>query len=253
METNTPTTPVRYRNDYNLIQANELIRSRQDELTLLEAKIVRLAIAQVLKDDTDLITYTCKVTDLAKFFGLKPSNVYAEMNTLTTGLLTKVIKITTGRHTKTGKCNYIKFHWVDYAKYENGVITLKLSEHLKPYLLGLNELFTMYGITNILGLPTNYAIRLYELLSSFQNLSQDSPYMDSEIQLKKNEIVFSVEYLRDYFNCLGKYKNTNDFLKRIITPSIDSINKKTVLKVDFRKVHTGRKITHIVFNLNTWS
>ena len=45
------TVEIYYNKDLSIVQANELVRSRQEDLTLLEAKIIRLAISQVLKDD----------------------------------------------------------------------------------------------------------------------------------------------------------------------------------------------------------
>ena len=71
--------PIKYNREYNVIQANELVRSRQYELTLLEAKLIRLAIAQVLKQDADLKTYTCNVARLAEFLGISRQNIYKEV------------------------------------------------------------------------------------------------------------------------------------------------------------------------------
>ena len=63
---NTETKPMKYGENYSVIQANELVRSKQDDLTLLEAKLIRLGVAQVLKEDTDLMTYTITVPELVK-------------------------------------------------------------------------------------------------------------------------------------------------------------------------------------------
>ena len=71
--------PIKYNKNYYVIQANELVRSRQDELTLLEAKLIRLAIAQVLKDDDDLKTYTCNISLLADFLGISSQNIYRDV------------------------------------------------------------------------------------------------------------------------------------------------------------------------------
>ena len=51
---------IKYNREYLVVQANELVRSKQDDLTLLEAKLVRLAISQVLavvRDKSFLTTY----------------------------------------------------------------------------------------------------------------------------------------------------------------------------------------------------
>ena len=252
-------TPIKYNKNYYVVQANELVRGRQDELTLLEAKLVRLAIAQVLKDDTDLKTYVCNVSSLAKFLGISSQNIYREVkdrkekdrkekDSLTDSLMRKLIKIKTERGSKT-------IHWVDTAFYEDGVITYKLSEELKPYLIGLNELFTRYGYEEILKLSTNYAIRLYELLYSYANMPFREGPTDFTIgaeHLEKGEIGFPVEYLREYFNCSDKYPNASDFIKRVIAPGIADINEKTLFPCTYRAIKEGKKITSIVFKVDDW-
>lgn len=247
--------PIKYNKNYYVIQANELVRSRQDELTLLEAKLIRLAIAQVLKDDTDLKTFTCNAARLAEFLGITRQAIYNDIQELSINLIKKSIFIK-NKESKQGKQNYKIFHWVDYIEYKDGDITFKLSEHLKPYLIGLNELFTRYGYEEILSLPTTYSIRLYELLYSYANLSFQEgshTYTFENERLEKDEVLFTVEYLREYFNCKDKYPNTGDFIKRVIKAGIDDINENTVFPCSFRLVKEKKKITKVVFKLGDWN
>ena len=155
-----------------------------------------------------------------------------------------------------GKENYVVFNWVDFIEYRDGVITFKLNDKLKPYLLGLEQLFTMYGYDAIIGLPTNNSIRLYELLASYQNMTvrnvPDTNYTD--IEIARNEFIFTIDYLREYFNCQDKYPNTGDFVKYVIDNSVKAILKNTFMRVGYRKVKTGRSISHIVFKIDSsWS
>ena len=248
--------PIKYNKNYYVIQANELVRSKQDELSLLEAKLVRLAIAQVLKDDEDLKTYTCNISLLADFLGISSQNIYRDVQDLSVKLMKKSIFIRSKESNKQGKQNYKILHWVDYIEYKNGVITFKLSEHLKPYLVGLNELFTRYGYEEILKLPTNYSIRLYELLYSYANMSfieGFKSYTYEDIKLEKNEVCFTIDYLREYFNCQDKYPNTGDFIKRVVGAGIQDINENTVYPCEYRTVRKHNKITHIIFTIGDWN
>lgn len=247
---------IKYNKEFSVIQANELVRSRQDDLTLLEAKLIRLAITQVVREDTDLKTYSCNVVDLAKFLDISPDNIYRDIQELSKNLIKKSIFIKDKTNTsRKGKENYKIFHWIDYVEYRDGVITFKLSDSLKPYLLGLEELFTMYGYEAIIELPTPYSIRLYELIASYQNMTvrnmPDTNYTD--IPIEKSEMIFTVEWLRNYFNCNDKYTNTSDFIKRVIDSSIKYIVKDTFMRVSYRTIKKGRSITHIVFKLIDWS
>ena len=247
--------PMRYASNYSVIQANELVRSRQDELTLLEAKLVRLAITQVLKDDTDLKTYTISISKLADYLNISSQNIYRDIQELSITLMKKSIFIKSKDGKNTSKPNYKIFHWVDFVEYKDGVITFKLSEHLKPYLVGLDELFTSYRYEEILRLPTNYAIRLYELLMSFANIQlQEIPYNFTygNVPIEKDEAIFPIEYLREYFNCEAKYPNTGDFIKRVIASSIEDINKYTLLPCSYRTIRQRNKIAFIVFKISDW-
>lgn len=243
---------IRYDENFAVVQANKLLRSKQEELTLLEVKLIRLIISQVLKDDNDFRTYRCNITDLAEYLGITADNIYKVADDTTTRLMKKLIRIP--KPGKRGKENYEKFHWVDYANYTDGVIVIRLSSDLKPYLLGLDALFTRYSYEAIMELPTGNSIRLYELLASYQNITVRSDSQNTPtIPCSKNEIPFDITWLRGFFNCENKYPNTADFIKRIIEPSVTAIKNQTLMRVSYRTVKSGRSITHIVFKLHSWT
>ena len=252
---------IQYNKEAYVVQANELIRSKQDELTLLEAKLIRLAIAQILMEDTDLKTYVCKVADLANYLDMPQSNIYRALDNIASTLMRKVIKMVDKEHRPKakGEYNYKIFHWVDYCEFKNGIITIKLSDSLKPYLIGLNELFTEYGYNSILALPTSNSIRLLELLKSYENMANiyapnytpSNPY--PEVEKAENELIFSIEYLKEYFNCADKYPQKADFINRVIDASVKAINKKSSTHlVSYRTVKKGRSIGYVLFKSNAW-
>ena len=243
---------IYYNEDLAVVQANELVRSRQDDLTILEAKLIRLAIAQVLKDDTDLKTYKCNVVDLAEFLQISPDNIYRDIQELSKSIMKKSIFIKDKDSRKQG---YKIFHWIDYIEYKDGVITFRLSESLKPYLLGLQELFSRYEYDVVISLPTNNSIRLYELLASYQNIAYKKiiDHSFTDIPLEKNEFIFTIDWLRDYFNCAEKYPNTGDFIRRIIEPSIQAIKNNTLMSVEYRTVKEKRSIKAVIFKIKDWA
>lgn len=255
------TIDIKYNKEALVVQANELIRSKQDELTLLEAKLIRLAISQILLEDIELKTYICKVTELAQYLEMPQSNVYRELDRITSNLMRKVISIVdkTAKPKAKGEFNYKKFHWVDYCEYNNGVITIKLSENLKPYLIGLNELFTEYGYNSILSLPTTNSIRLLELLTSYEsvintNSAAFTPYNPyPHIEKEDNELIFAIDFLKEYFNCKNKYSQTSDFVNRVINASVKAINTESKThKVAYRVAKEGKRLAYVLFKVNAW-
>lgn len=239
-----------YNSDYLVVQANELIRAQQDELTLLEAKLTRFAISQILQADTDFKTFSIEVAKLAKYLKMPKGNIYREITDLTESLMKKVITITWESAEK-NKPNYKKFHWVDTAEYKEGTLTLKLSNSLKPYLLGLNELFTQYPYTEVLELPTYYSMRLFELLTSYQNVKfrNNKKSSTKKIYAAADEIVFSIEQIKEFFKCDDKYKRQSNLIS-VIDRAVKAINTSTVMRVSYRTVKEERgKITYIVFKI----
>ncbi|MCQ2740360.1 MAG: replication initiation protein [bacterium] len=240
---------MKYNREYLVVQANELVRSKQDELSLLESKLVRLAISQVLKESADFKTYRCGVSELAKYFGISAQNIYNEMKYLARDLMKKNIYIRDGTVDKQGNPNFKILHWIDYAEYKDGFFEFRLSENLKPYLLGLKQLFTAYEYGSIIELPTAYSIRLYEILISWKNsgITREESTKQTLIKLDEDEILFSIDYLRDYFNCKDKYANTGDFIKYVIEYAINGINENSNIQLSFRRIKEGRSIKYLVF------
>lgn len=246
--------PIFYDKDLTVVQANELVRSKKDDLTLIEAKLIRLAIGQILKEDTDFRTYSCEIVDLARFLGISSDNIYRDVKDINESLMKKYIYIEDPtRRDRRGNPRYKLFHWVDTAEYDNGVITYKISEELKPYLLGLERFFTKYGYESIAALPSDYAIRLYELLASYQNLTvKKKRENDFDIEIEKNEIVFEIKWLRAYFGCERKYPNAGDFLKRVIDGSVNAIQQHTDMRLTYRTLKSGRFIKYVIFKIHAW-
>ena len=244
-----------YNLDLLVLQANELVRSQQDTLTLLEAKLIRLAIAQILKDSTDFRTYEIDIISLAKLLKIDKYSIYPEMDKLTTDLMRKIIYIK-DKDSKKEKPNYLKLHWVDTARYKDGIITLKLSAELKPYLIGLNQLFTAYTLAETTVLPSVYSIRLFELLASYRNMRYRGIHNKTfnGIELEDNEIIFTIDYLRKFFDCENIYKDSNsNFITKVIKSSVNHINKKTIMRITFRTErdeHNYKQIKYVIFQFH---
>lgn len=246
----TETTEIEYKKSLSVVQANELIRSKQDDFSLLEIKILRLAVSQIVKNETDFKTYTCRIGDLAKYLNISEANIYRDIKDTCTRLLKKTIYIEDKSKPKNkGKPNYKIFHWIDYVEYNDGKITFRLSESLSPYLLGLERLFTLYNYEEIINLPTSNAVRLYELIESLQNMEFHyiNPVSYANIPVDKNEFIFEIDWLRKYFNCESKYPNNADFVKRIIDGATIAIRKNTFMNLTYRTHKDGRNIKYIIF------
>jgi len=224
--------PIVYNKDYYAVMANNVIRGKQD-MSLQEARILRLLITQVVKEDNDFKTYSCKITDLAEFLHIDSSNLYRDIKDICKGLLQKTVSIETGNP----KAPWEMFQWVQLAKYDgNGTVTLMLSNQIAPYVLGLNAYFTQYKLENILEMKSFYGIRLYELLRS-DYFKDENTYQE-----------YTLEFLRQFFDCETKYKAFKDFRIRVLEKGMKEANEKSDLYIyEAVPIKTGRKITSIKF------
>lgn len=224
-----------YNGKHYTVMANDVIKGKQ-EMTLQEARIIRLLITQVVKEDKDLKTYKCRIQDFANFLGITSETLYQDVRTICRRLLTRTVDIWTGNHKERWK----SFQWVQLAEYDgNGTITLMLSEHIKPYVVELSAWFTQYQLQNILSFNSFYAIRLYELIKCYEGLTRENESYHE----------FTIEYMRTVFCCEKKYETTALFIQYVINIAVEEINEKSDISIIAESIKTGKKITSIRFHI----
>lgn len=228
--------PVIFEPDHYTVMGNNLVKGKQT-MTVKEAKLLRLIITQVVKEDNDFKTYSVKITELADFMGIAPGNLYRDVPIMCKKLLRQVVEIKTG---SSSKDKWKMFQWVNRAEYDGeGTITFRLSDDLRPYILNLSEYYTQYQLKEVLSLSSFYAIRLYELLKC-----------ESGLKCDKNFFEFTIEQLREFFECKTKYKQNRDFINKTVKKATDEINKKTNLSLQATlKIGTtkGNPIVGVLF------
>lgn len=227
--------PIAYDKKHFVVMSNDIIKGKQ-EMSLQQARIIRLLITQVVKQDKDLKTYRCRIKDLADFLGIDSSNLYRDIKQFCSDLLDLKVKVGTSNP----KEPWAIFQWLQLAKYDgNGNITLMLSNQIAPFVLELDKYFTQYQQANILSMQSYYAIRLYELLKMQHGINQYTSNFN-----------FSIDELRTYFCCENKYSRIIDFKKNVIEIAVNEINSKTDLLITHTYLKTGRTITNIDFEVH---
>lgn len=226
-----------YNSEHYTVAANDIIRGKQS-MTLQTARLIRLLITQVVKEDKDLKTYSCRISDLANFLNIDSSNLYRNIRDICDGAMKSVVYIGTGNP----KQPWEMFHWLSTAKYDGeGTLTLRLSDELKTYVLELEKWFTQYQLKNILEFNSYYAIRLYEIIKCANGLK--GGYEDT--------LEFDLTELREYFDCETKYKLFADFKRKVIEIAVREINEKSDIWINPIYKKSGRAITSIVFEIKS--
>lgn len=228
-------TTLKLNSDHFTVMANAIVKGRQS-MTLQAARLVRIMISQVVKEDKDLRTYTCSIKELASFLNIPRNNLYRDIEGICNILHKSVVYIGTGNPKKPWR----QLNWISMSEYDGeGTLTIKLSEDIKPYVIGLEEYYTQYQLKNILSFNSFYAIRLYELIKCEDGVNRN----------EKDEIEFGVTELREAFDCCDKYLKFKDFRVNVIKTAVDEINQKSDIEITPSFIKEGRAICRISFNI----
>ncbi|MBZ9626249.1 replication initiation protein [Clostridium tagluense] len=209
-------------------QSNRLVESSYT-LTVVEQKLIRLLASMIHKDDDDIKEYEFKTKELIKVLNTSDSRFYRDIDNITDLLMQRIIKI---RNVNTSE--FVKYHWVDTAKYVNGILKLKINKDLKPFYLGL-DCYTKYQLRNIMQFKSTYSFRLYELFKQYEGIGHR---------------ILTVDGLRDSLNISkDQYPKYANLKQKVINVAVKEINVNTDLVIDYNEIKEVRKIVSIQFSI----
>lgn len=218
--------------EHPICMNNDLVKSKST-LTLNETKLLRLAVMQVVKEDKDFKTYRVRIGDLAKALDIDPSNLYKEVQDMCVHLLQQVVLIGDGNP----KHKWRAFQWCSDCEYENGsgVLTIRLHDKLKPYLIELNKCYLQYGADNVMFMKSVHAIRVYELIKMEMRTQGLIPDEGITVELLIDEI-------RKATDTEGKYDRFSQFKSKVIDVAVREINQKAQFNVEYEYIKKGRSV-----------
>lgn len=222
-----------------VVMANNLIKSKS-KLSLNEIKLLRLTIMQVMATDNELMTYQIHIKELAKLIELNDdAHLYRTVQIMARHLLQEVVCICS-EETK----NWEMFQWCSSCRYRDGIITIKLHDDLKPYLIQLKKNYTQYMLADILVLKSVYAIRIYELLR--EGFRGQKVYADNCAI-----VILDVDTIRKATNTEEKYSQMGHFKVKVIDIAVREINDKLGYHVTYEDVKSSRKIVGFKFKIES--
>lgn len=220
---------------------NNLLKGKS-ALSLNSAKLIRLTIMQCVVGDSEFKPYKISIQDFADFLDIDSSNLYKEAQNICIQLLKEVVIIGDGNP----KHKWKAFQWVTRCSYDNGYIYIQLHDDMKPYVLNLKQCYTQYEIENIMTLKSAHALRVYELIK--MEMRNEKVFAE-----KEKNVYLSLETLRIATNTEKKYKNTNDFTKKVIEVAVREINEKPFgVNIEYNYRKEGRRIVGYEFNIKSW-
>lgn len=212
-----------YNQNYTVAVANNLIRGQQT-MTLQESKLLYITISQIVKQDTDLKTYTTTIPELANFLNISADNLYRDIDKITDNLMKRVVKI------KQDENKWKKFQWVNYCEYDSGILTIRLSDDIKPYVIALEKYYSQYLLGTLVSFKSYYTSRIYQILLCEMREKNKNNFM----------ITFTIEEIRDLF-MIEKNKYSRPF--NLISKTIEVARMELI-----ETPHAEIVITEIILN-----
>jgi plasmid replication initiation protein len=226
-----------------VVKQNDLIQRSRHQMDLQEQKIILYMISKLKPNDKGFTEQVFSITEFCRVCGLDDDNGgnYAYIKNTLKSLRDRSIWVTLDDGSET------TLAWINKVKIEkrSGLVKLELDKDMKPYLLDLQENFTQYQLLYTLAMRSQYSVRLYELLKSYQY---------------RKKIDFGIDELKRLLFA-ENYKHGKDFRKRVLETATREINRLTDIWVTYELETVGRKFTEVKFQiapkdqgerLNTW-
>jgi len=217
-------------------KGNRIVRQWQLSLPLQEQKIFLYVLSKIKPEDEAFYPITISVKEFGKLLGLKDPGGKDYIH-----LKKNILKLAA------------RMRWMDIddeteavvsliekpsIKKRNGVVTVRLDKHLQPFLLNLKTQYTSYSLQDVWHMKSSYAIRLYEILKSFD--------------YKRGEMLthhFTIPQFREWLDCVDIYKDWRNFKKWVIDTAVSEINAVSNYYVEYETFRLGREIYEIEFTM----
>jgi len=136
---------------------------------------------------------------------------------------------------QSGKIGRYKSRWVDKIGYidDLGCVELVFASDVIPLITRLEARYTEYELKQVVGLQSEYAIRLYELIIQWRSVGKTNP--------------ISLKELREKLGLVDEYNRIEAFKRRVLDLAVKQVNEHTDITVEYEQHKNGRVITGFTF------
>lgn len=232
-----PQTPTRIYGEQWIVMQNRLLNAitnlelNERRLIMFLSPIVRKGVEKDPKQRTFLV----KVKEFQDEYGIKGKYVYQELAKIADTILEKAFFFWYDRENNKAKKGVSWVSECDYLENE-GMIKIKLDDTVIEMLtiFDKNNPFTKYERQMIINLGT-YGIILFELIASCMH------------QQHKQK-AYTIEYLREKFNCVDTYPTFYDFKRYVLDRAIKDIHEYTPFRIKYTQKKDKRTVIQLVFS-----
>lgn len=213
----------------DVVKDNILIQQSRHQFSLQQQKILLFLVSQL--DSQNQKSFTEQTFDIADFCRACDINYsgknYRDLKAAVLGIRNK------GFWVKNGD-NEIIMSWISRATIspKSGKITITLDEMMKPFLLELSANFTKYSLIYTLTMRSKYAVRLYELMKSYERITPQP-------------VNFSIDRLKTLIG--AEYDVWGELDRRAIKVAVMEINTVSDITVRYKGRRKGRSFDSVDF------
>ena len=213
-----------------LLNAITNLELNERRLIMFLSPIVRKAIDINPKERV----FKAKVIDFMEQYGIKSKKYYGEFEKIADSILQKVYYFWEDYKNTRVK---VGANWVAECQYleHKGALEIELFDRVIEMLTVFDKAnpFTKYEQEVIVKLGS-YGIILFELIASCMH------------QQHKQK-TYSIEYLREKFNCVETYPIISEFKRNVIDRAITEIQTHTSYRITYQQKKQGRIVSELVF------
>lgn len=214
-------------------QHNALTNARY-EYTELQLDLLFFLLSKLRKDQQDRV-YELNIKELSLLTSKKYNAAY--LHKATSDMGSRVFEV----QTETRYRQLWMFQRVDYLLGQ-GIIEIKLTEDITPYLFDLKENFTSYELASALRLTSKYAKRIYQYCSQWKDQGETKKY---DIQDFKQMLGLLDDKGKD------KAVRMSDFRESVLDVAVKQINEHTELHISYKLEKRVRTYKNIVFTVKS--
>ena len=231
--------------EHLIVMQNRLVTAISD-LNLMERRLIMFLSPLVRKSiDTNpnQKTFAISAIDFMKEYGIeKNKNAYAELSQACSALTQKSYYFwdfsKNSRMVSKDKKVKHQVVWFTMSVYQDGLgeVHVDLHDEVINMLSVFDKAnpFTKYERQLVVNLGC-YGIILFNLIASCMHQ-------------KHKKKSFTIEYLREVFNCIETYPRLTDFRKRVIDSAIANIHEQTPYHIKYEVKKNGRMATDLTFS-----
>lgn len=216
-------------------KSNDLIQKSKFSLSKVEIQIINYIISQIDSPlyDREFNKIQFNIKDFYNLSGVEKisGSAYQYLKNTIKTLADKSVWV---NFPEEGRETLIR--WIEKPEInkQSGMVTIKLDDDLKPFLLNMNG-YIKAQLSYSFKMQSKYSIRLYELLKSWE---------------KAGSKHFDVAELKTRIDADQKsYENFGIFRKKVLDVAVSEINEYTDIHVTYDEEKTGKKVTGITFRI----